>query len=50
MGRLATSPFYFVFHRLVGVCHELVFFPIIKRGRNDDDLRGSVVIALILNG
>jgi hypothetical protein len=37
MGLLATSQVHFIFPNLE-VCHELIFIPIIKRGKEGGDL------------
>jgi hypothetical protein len=42
MGSLSLSNFIFALSR-VEVSHKLFFIPIIKRGREGGDLRGSVV-------
>jgi hypothetical protein len=49
-GSLPLLLFSFALLSLERVIHELVFIPIIKRGREDGDLRESGVNLLVFNG
>jgi hypothetical protein len=47
---LSLLLFSFALFSFERVSHELVFIPIIKRGREDSELRVSVINLLVFNG